>query len=161
VRAAAALRPRLLLPLLQGKEAPRVISAPQDPMSYPLIVSGIPVYVSHTVRYSAYELSTGASDTPARRRLPLIDCIGAGEASGGKRTRAEAHATGEPAGRGRHAGDAEREAEAVVGRGAELRRVVAEAQPEAARAGTRAVLLTSPTFGSRKDLFDLRGSTGR
>jgi hypothetical protein len=77
--------------------------------------------------------------TPAR-----VDWLRAGEAPGGERARAAARAARSPAGGGCRAGAAGREAEAVagVGRGAELRRVVAEAEPEAARAGAGAVLLT-------------------
>jgi hypothetical protein len=82
-------------------------------------------------------------DTTPAGRLALI-WLRAGEASGGERARAAARAARPPAGGGCRAGAAGREAEVVagVGRGAELRRVVAEAEPEAARAGTSTVLLT-------------------
>lgn len=86
------------------------------------------------------------------RRIGIND--DAGEASGGERAGAEARIAREPEGCGRpgggyRAGDAEREAEGVVGGGAELRRVVPEAVPQAARAVSVAILLRRRTYVGR------------
>jgi hypothetical protein len=131
VRAAAPLRARLLLPLLQGNVTTlRSLIAIRK--ARVVVASGFPI-----------------------RRASLTRSANAGEASGGERAWPEVRDT-----RDSQAGHyscwrrrgcrrdrvAEREAESVVvGCGwAELRRVVPEAEPETARAGPGAVLLREP-----------------
>lgn len=78
----------------------------------------------------------------------------AGEASRGERAWAEVRVAREPEGCGRRGGGrrarvAERETEGVVGGGAEPRRVVPDAESEAVRAGSVAILLRRRTYVGR------------